>query len=165
MDYELIYDASKQLYSGGGFTLLILTGVSFLAWIMTLVKNHIFHNSLFLVMYSNFCIAFFVFLIFLITIGFFLNFKKTYSASKSNSCRVLEGVVEGFETKPHARGVERFKVNDVAFKYSSNKISGGFNKIAFNGGPMSQGRRVRICFIQGDRPKNNLIVRLEVESN
>jgi len=68
-----------------------------------------------------------------------------------------EGRVEHFHPMPWAgHDEETFDVNGIKFSYSDYIITAGFNNTASHGGPIRQGRPVRIC------ERGNEILRLEV---
>lgn len=56
---------------------------------------------------------------------------------------------------------ESFKVQDIAFAYSHNIITGGFNRPALRGGPIREGLNVRIHFLPM-APSGNVITRIEI---
>jgi hypothetical protein len=75
--------------------------------------------------------------------------KKQSNISWLNSANVTEGYVENFDPAP-ATGhkYESFTINGKKFRYSDYDISrGGFNQTQSHGGPMYEGRWVRISYV------------------
>jgi len=70
-------------------------------------------------------------------------------------CKTVEGPVENFHTGYEQKD-ESFSVQGVSFEYSDYTITGAFNHMASQGGPIRPGLPVRICYRDGD------ILRLEI---
>jgi hypothetical protein len=51
---------------------------------------------------------------------------------------------------------EKFTVNGATFSYSDYSVTAGFNNTKSHGGPIDEGKRVRVTHL------GNIIVRLEV---
>ncbi|HAH11261.1 MAG TPA: hypothetical protein DCL54_07820 [Alphaproteobacteria bacterium] len=87
------------------------------------------------------------------------------AAVRDGTCRIAEGVVQGFRPGDANRKPEQFTVQGVRIFYSDNSITGGFNKTQGGGGPLRDGQWVRICYLPntGDPQTNdNVILRLEI---
>jgi len=92
------------------------------------------------------------------------------SISKNNSCTLIAGVVKNFEgeagngehSKIHGHR-ETFTLNDVEFEYDTSFMATGFNKNAANGGPIHEGAKVRLCYLERieNRKKERKIIRVE----
>jgi len=64
---------------------------------------------------------------------------------------VVEGAVSQFHPMPYSgHDSERFTVEGVSFKYSDyDQSQGGFNNTSSHGGPIREGKRVRIAYREG----------------
>jgi len=86
--------------------------------------------------------------------------EKYHNISLLNSgkCSVTEGYVENFDPAPASgHKNESFILNGKKFSYSDYDVStGAFNQTYSHGGPIYQGRWVRISY------KDNLILKIEV---
>lgn len=72
---------------------------------------------------------------------------------------VIEGPVTDFIPMPYTgHQLESFSVNGVNFEYSDYVINGGFNKTSSHGGPIYEGRWVRISY------KDGIILKLVVKT-
>jgi len=89
----------------------------------------------------------------------FSQMKEIYN---SRTYREVEGVVDEFFPMPHGGHIdESFIVGKVKFEYSDYADFGyGFNNTKSHGGPIDQGKVVRIWYTPvGER---NIILRLEI---
>lgn len=94
------------------------------------------------------------------------NARRALLASFTNGTgQVAEGRVTDFvhqeREATNQYAFESFKVQDVAFAYSHNIVTGGFNRPALRGGPIREGLKVRIHFLPM-APSGNVITRIEV---
>lgn len=72
--------------------------------------------------------------------------------------RLIVGRVIAFSPEQaDGHPIERFRVGNVEFAYSSSDITSGFHRTAVTGGPIREGLLVRIAEVKG------LIARLEVD--
>ena len=63
---------------------------------------------------------------------------------------MTEGVVRDFvPERLGGHGLERFRVGDTRFEYSSSDSKSAFNWTVGNGGPIREGLRVRILDVDG----------------
>ena len=158
MEYEVIYDAAKSVFSGWFFPIVAFI-ISILIWgIVRLLHVISWH---WLAIYFEFMLAFAVLLTLLGSAGFVISNVKTRQASKNNTCYLVEGTVEDFKYLK-SKDKESFKVQNKKFEYSSYSITGSYNQTSDSSGPILSGRQVRICYIDGSKRNSNLIVRLEV---
>jgi len=158
LEYEVIYDAAKSVFSGWFFPIVTFI-FSFLIWGIVRLLHVI--NWHWLAIYFEFMLAFTVLLTLLVSAGFVISNTKTRQASKNNTCYLVEGTVENFKYSK-SKDRESFKVQNKKFEYSSYSITGGYNQTSDSNGPTLSGRQVRICYIDGSKRNSNLIVRLEV---
>lgn len=97
----------------------------------------------------------------LVISGSVLTKMKKYrlnNAYQSGQFNVVQGTVENFSNiKGKKHGEESFDVNGIHFHYASNRITGGFNVISDDSGPIKEGVLVRISHI------GRIIVKLEVQ--
>ncbi|KKD61633.1 hypothetical protein RN22_04565 [Grimontia sp. AD028] len=86
--------------------------------------------------------------------------SKTLSLISSydrGSYFVVEGYVEDFNSMPYTgRQRETFSVNGIRFSYSDSIVTPAFNNTASHGGPIREGKYVRISYIDND------IIKLEL---
>jgi hypothetical protein len=76
---------------------------------------------------------------------------------RNGRCEVVEGTVSSFvPMPPEGHAMEHFIVNGHYYEYSDYQVIAGFNHTQSHGGPIAEGRRVRICDVGGE------IARLEV---
>lgn len=172
MTYELVYDAATAGYQAWMFPAIGLVLTAFGA---ALVFAPEFMNRLLpdgAQGTARGCFGWFFFLFALtwtiaatwFTISHFLDLRD---ASIRRDCREITGVVSHYvPQRGRSDGVrarpESFKVNGVRFEFQDNVFTGGFNRTAANGGPISDGVGVRICYVPRRAWASNIIVRLEV---
>ena len=169
MNYDLVYDAANQAlfdwdFFGIGIVFSIIGAVLVLFPKIRLPLTRKSPDKVSLT-FSWFFFGFAVFWTILAAGGTYLDNKETKIASVENTCSPLEGVIENFVPMPHEGGRrEMFQVQNVKFEYSDYNLTGGFNNTASHGGPISEGLRVRICYLRRERTQENVIARLEVAS-
>ena len=72
------------------------------------------------------------------------------SAMKNGTYEEVEGLVENFDPMPHSgHKNESFTVNGINFEYSDFGSSAGFNNTKSHGGPIDEGKYVRIKYFDG----------------
>lgn len=82
--------------------------------------------------------------------GPFANYLGARTALKNGTYQVVEGAVEHFSPMPMGgHGHESFSVKGVSFKYGESSIDFGFDKSRINGGPVYQGKQVKIHYYKG----------------
>lgn len=89
------------------------------------------------------------------------------SISKKNDCTQVAGVVKDFQSLRFGRTYdESFKLNDVEFEYNTSFMVTGFNVSAADGGPIFEGAKVKLCYIDdwGDEKITKVIIRVETAS-
>ena len=90
-------------------------------------------------------------------ISTYSEYAKLRDAMRRGETQFVEGPVEGFVPMPASgHAMERFEVHGKTFAYSDYVLSAGFNTTTSHGGPIRDGRRVRVGYIR------DTIVRLEV---
>jgi hypothetical protein len=95
----------------------------------------------------------------LIVIIYDYNYLRQICINKSYS--VIEGLATGFEPYTGSHRYEEFKVDTVVFRYSDGDLTGGFNQTKSNGGPMAEGKQVRISYTSF---KNSIVIlKLEIK--
>ena len=83
---------------------------------------------------------------------------KSVSALKNGDYQQVEGIVKNFDPMPHSgHKNESFTVSGVFFEYSDFGPSAGFNNTKSHGGPIDEGKYVKI------RYKDGLILQLWVK--
>ena len=69
------------------------------------------------------------------------------SAMKDGTYKEVEGIVENFDPMPHSgHKNESFTVKGVKFEYSDYGVSTGFNNTKSHGGPIDEGKFVKIKY-------------------
>lgn len=82
----------------------------------------------------------------LVFIGTSVEYVQSIIAMKNETYKEVEGFVENFEIH---RVSDSFTVKEVYFEYSKATPSAGFNKTKDNGGPIDEGKYVRIRYYKG----------------
>jgi hypothetical protein len=89
--------------------------------------------------------------------GTFTDYLRLRNAVRDGRCEIVEGTITEFVPMPYEGGAtEHFVVNGHCFKYSDFVVNAGFNNTQSHGGPLGEGKRVRICNVDGE------IARLEI---
>ena len=86
--------------------------------------------------------------------------RSARRALESGDFKIVEGEVRNF--RPMVRGSkedESFEVGGAPFRYGDGKVSAGFEKTAWQGGPIREGLPVRITY------RDKTILRLEVRAD
>jgi hypothetical protein len=87
----------------------------------------------------------------------FTDYIRLRNAVRSGRCEIVEGTIADFVPMPYqGHAMEHFVVNGHYFEYSDFVVTAGFNNTQSHGGPLGEGRRVRICNVGGE------IARLEI---
>jgi hypothetical protein len=87
----------------------------------------------------------------------FTDYLRLRNAVRDGRCEIVEGTITDFVPMPYqGHAMEHFVVNGHYFKYSDFVVTAGFNNTQSHGGPLSEGKRVRICNVGGE------IARLEI---
>lgn len=178
MNYELIYNAANESYSGW---VGVVIGLSFSIIAAALVfspstRTAIFSSNSFFfkpsdkftLIFSKVYLAFC--LVFTVSAGTFplLDYNEIKSASKTNSCTITEGVIKNFELKELRHRTIKFEVKGVQFRYTNEAPTYGFNNRSTNSTSISEGLQVRVCHIKpkrkDGRTSSRVIARLEIIS-
>lgn len=78
--------------------------------------------------------------------------------------KVIAGPVRDFVPMPATgHAMERFCVRTACFQYSDYVLTGGFNNTSSHGGPIKEGRSVRVTYLEYPSWPGNVIVKLEIE--
>ena len=169
MNYELVYDAANQNLVEWDF---ISTGILFSIIGAILVfspRIRLFlarrASKKFSLIFSWSIFGFALLWTLLASSATFFDNKESKIISIENTCISIEGVVDNFNPMPYeGHQLETFEVEGVKFGYSDFVLNGGFNNTASHGGPISDGLRVKICYLHRKRTQSNVIVRLEIAS-
>jgi hypothetical protein len=90
-------------------------------------------------------------------LGTYRDYSRLAEAVRDGRAEVVEGIVTNFKPMPSSgHAMERFCVGARCFEYSDFVISAGFNNTTSHGGPIREGLKVRVTFV------NNDIAKLEV---
>ncbi|MDD5494420.1 MAG: hypothetical protein PHG36_07110 [Dehalococcoidia bacterium] len=72
------------------------------------------------------------------------------NALVENRYAIVEGVVTQFDPMPYTgRKDESFTVNGIKFKYSDYLVTNAFNNTKSHGGPIDEGKYVKIYYYDG----------------
>ncbi len=78
-------------------------------------------------------------------------YMSCINAMKNGTYKEIEGIVENFDPMPHSgHKLESFTLNNVKFEYSDFVISPGFNNTKSHGGPIDEGKYIRIRYYNGE---------------
>lgn len=175
MEYELVYDAARDF---AGWQLVAVTIALFIFLVVSIyfdqlvprfVNWFVFRND-YITDWGRAWLGIIVILLFAVSVSIINENLKLHSISKKSDCTQIAGVVVDFEgvTKdgqhPQFRGHEEsFVLNEIEFVYDTQFMSNGFNTAAADGGPIYEGAKVRLCFIErtDNRKKERKIIRVE----
>lgn len=80
-------------------------------------------------------------------VGF--SYFSNLNAMLNKQYNVVEGIVENFDPMPPSgHQMESFTVNNVKFEYSDYSVNVGFNNAKSHGGPIDEGKYVKIYYYQ-----------------
>jgi len=150
--YSVVFDVTETGYQHWG---MILPGITALAVGLALMRMKEFlsdHPAIFYVIPIGTAIwGLFAFT------ATFADYSILAAELRHNKCEVTEGVVTSFSPFPYeGHQEESFQVDDQMFRYSDYELTAGFNRTASQGGPISEGKRVRIHHV------GNRIAKLEM---
>ena len=182
IEYELIYDAARdfagwQIVAGWLLLFAFFLTVTFktdriphfVFWLMRLDETD--------TGWGRTIIFLAVLILGIISVAIISQNLKLRSLSKNNDCAQVAGVVLSFKGRTAVGQYsqirlhrESFKLNDLEFEYDTAFMVTGFNKAADHGGPIYEGAKVRLCYIEQieNRKKERKIIRVEkalVQSN
>jgi hypothetical protein len=150
MEYKIIFEISKISMGLLGF---LLAGTFFIIIGITLIKFQRHTN------YAPFGYIFFTFALLWTIISTSSIYSKHSSLRKNyitNNYKIVEGTIENL-THTNRDKVEIFTVKGISFKYSYGVITSGFNHTNKFGGPIREGLKVRISYVE------NTIIKIEVK--
>lgn len=167
MDYELIYDAALSTDGtwssvGSGLLLVALGGIVLLA---IQIRKRYFgqQTSGYQKGFARFFFGFSLVWTIVVSLLTWHQNYETASASRSNECITVEGQVSDFRPMAeHGGEHESYSVQGVQFTYSDFSITGGYNKTVSQGGRITEGSHVRLCYFYRSRTQSNIIVRAEI---
>ena len=179
MEYELIYDAALdfagwQVVAGtvAVFAFLIVT-IYFDQFIPRIVHWLVFRTE-YITDWRRAILGVVFILLCAISAAIINENLKLRSMSKKNECTQITGIVVDFENEakdgqhPQIHGhAEIFTLNEIELKYDTQFMNVGFNTAAADGGPIYEGAKVRLCFIERlkNRKTEKVIIRVEKVSN
>lgn len=100
-----------------------------------------------------------------VAFGTWHEYSAVKEAAATGALKVAEGKVEHFVPMPYTgHATESFCVKDACFAYSDYLVTTGFNNTSSHGGPVREGLKVRVTYMENsDAPRKwNIIVKLEV---
>lgn len=158
MYYRVVFDIATTGYRAGWFVafggIFVLIGIGLVTFRRFLPKRtpRTFHYY--------FPFVFLGFALLWTTITFvttYSEYRITLTARHNGTATVTEGVVTNFIPMPYSgHATEKFTVNGVTFSYSDYGVTAGFNNTKSHGGPIDEGKRVRVTHL------GNTILVLEV---
>ena len=174
-EYELVYDAARDF---AGWQIVTGSIVMFLFLIVTIFFDEFIPRIVIWFVFWNdhitdsrratFAVA--VLLLGAASAGITIENLKLRSISKKNECAEISGAVTDFKSEvTDARQGrilghrESFTLDDVKFRYDTTFMANGFNTSAADGGPIYEGAKVRLCYIERieNRKKERKIIRVE----
>jgi hypothetical protein len=158
MNYRVVFDIVSVGYRAWWFVafgvIFVLIGIGLVTFRRFLPERRprIFHRY--------FPFVFLGFALLWTTVAFvttYSEYRTVLTARNNGTATVTEGVVTNFIPMPYSgHADEKFTVNGVTFSYSDYGVTAGFNNTKSHGGPIDEGKRVRVTHL------GNIIVRLEV---
>ena len=77
-------------------------------------------------------------------------YRGLASSRRGNRFLQTEGVVENFTTTNTRQGeVDSFTINGIPFQYAWYGVNPGFNELQSRGGPLAEGRLIKIRYYEG----------------
>lgn len=142
--FDIVESGDKTFwYSGIGLTCFILFFLFFLFFLFRKGTRQQKGIALFLTIF-----AFIWTSISWITGGALYN--ESIDALRKNKYSTVSGFVTEFDPMPkEGHKNESFKVNGIKFEYSDFEISCGFNNTKSHGGPIDEGKFVKINYYKG----------------
>jgi len=147
MNYRVAFDILDAGYKEGGFAafglLFVAIGAVFVA---------VRRKRLFAFFYFGFAV-----LTIVACVGTYTDYRECRNARLNGTATVTEGIVTNFVPMPYTgHADEKFTVNGITFSYSDYKVTAGFNNTKSHGGPIDEGKKVRVTHV------GNVIIRLEI---
>jgi hypothetical protein len=157
-DYTVVFDVTQEGYRQWTFPAfgLILVAAGLVVLIYELLRSaHKFKklNRIYPCIFIGLALLW-TLVSFAFTFGDYLILRNTV---RKGRCEVVEGTVSNFVPMPReGHAMEHFTINGHYYEYSDFQVTAGFNHTQSHGGPIAEGRHVRICDAGGE------IARLEV---
>ncbi len=159
MEYRLVFDIAEAGFKNWKFSvfglLFVAVGILLVAFRGEIGKGrHWIFRCIFPFCFLGFSVLW-TLVVFLSTYG---NYRRHSLLMREGRASLVEGRVENFVPMAyHGHGLESFEVNGVRFEYSDYVVSPGFNNSKSHGGPIDEGRLVRI------HHRDGIILRLEIK--
>jgi hypothetical protein len=158
MKYKVVFDIATAGYRAGGHVafgcVFIVIGIGLVVFRHRIMAKWSSAAA------SVFSFGYLGFSLLWTTMAFastYSEYRTALSARLKGTASVTEGVVSNFVPMPYGgHADEKFTVSGVTFSYSDYAITSGFNNTRSHGGPIDEGKRVRVTYV------GNVIVRLEV---
>lgn len=160
MDYQVVFDITSAGYKSWSFDALgiicIVIGGCGVAINRKLLRGE--RNSPGTGKLPAFIVLGFAAVWTLFSFDSYRDYRSLVAAVETGAARVAEGGVSNFTPMPvTGHAMEKFCVGDACFEYSDFVVTNGFNNTSSHGGPIRDGRPVRITYV------GNSIVKLEVQ--
>ena len=141
-EYYNVLDSGYRVFGFASIG-LVMIAIGIIAVIIMKNNNNDNSQQIFMYLWISFGVLW-------TTVAFISTGSEYFSCTKAienGTYQEVEGFVENFEPMPHGgHKNESFTVNDVKFEYSDFKISAGFNNTKSHGGPIDEGKYVRIKY-------------------
>ena len=158
MNYRVAYDILDAGYKAGGFAafglIFVIIGAILIPFRRRIMgKWPPLAGTIFAFFYFGFALLWTT----VAFLGTYTEYRTCRNARVDGTATITEGVVTNFIPMPYSgHADEKFTVNGVTFSYSDYGVTAGFNNTKSHGGPIDQGKKVRVTHV------GNVIVRLEV---
>jgi hypothetical protein len=154
----VVYDIASAGYKVAGYVafggFFILIGIALVVFQRYIIRKW-HHTTL-----TIFPFVFLGFSVLWTTIAFIITYSEyryLLKARLDGTATVTEGIITNFLPMPYnGHALEKFTVSGVNYSYSDYVVTAGFNNTKSHGGPLDEGKRVRITHI------GNVIIKLEV---
>ena len=159
-DYRVVYDALEQGHPLEDYVFLILwfLGLVVPFFLLTRARSQNKIRTKQLVVFTITWGVFWGVVGGLVNLNAFLKQSECQKWLRTGDYIVTEGIVEKFDPAPYSgHKNESFELNGYRFEYSDfDRSKGCFNNTSSHGGPIYEGRKVRIYH------KDGIILRIEV---
>ena len=145
-EYYNILDSGYRVFGFASVGLVIIT-IGIIVIIMMKKSNAKRSKQIFMYFWTGFGVLWTA----LAFLGTGSEYTSNVNALKNGTYKEVEGIVENFDPMPHSgHKMESFTVKGVKFEYSDFVVSSGFNNTKSHGGPIDEGKYVRIKYYDGN---------------
>jgi hypothetical protein len=163
MDYQTVFDVAKAAsqFTTESYKHLPLVYIALPLLVFGAILAALRHYLSGIALAIAFGFVTFVFACTLAAVWFVPNLA---TSTRSVAPKVITGTVRDFVPMPvTGHAMERFCVQTACFQYSDYVLTGGFNNASSHGGPIEEGRSVRVTYLEHASWPGNVIIKLEIE--